>query len=381
MYILREYIVNIFRGGDFLNKLHYWQYDSAREKQMLIYNSKEINIHNHNMITVLLLIHTSLFLLLFMFTSITNYYGYRSRSYFICSLFLLSFYLLLKVAKSFLRGITLLYLGYIALFLYCMYSSRVLSPDTTCSTILALLSQFPLTIMDKKWRINFILLLFTISYIILVIPYKCPDIAIIELVNVVGFAIMSSLIGGHLRASRLEALELRRIGFIRETTDSLTNLPNRRKLFDIIESFNMDAPSFTNIAMLDIDFFKLYNDGYGHQCGDSCLRRISKCFASIAEEYPVTFYRYGGEEFMAIINYEDPTDAKALCHIINQRVYDLQIKHIHSGIGYASVSIGLASLKDLPPDSSFDTWICAADSALYGAKSSGKNTTFVYPYK
>ena len=364
-----------------MNKTNSTQYNSPSEAQILIYNSKDINIHNTNMVTTLLLIHTSLFLLLFTFTTLTHYYGYRSNSYFICALFLLGFYIFLKLVKSFLKGVTLLYLGYTALFLYCMYSSRVLSPTTTCSTILALLAQFPLTIIDKKWRINLILLVFTISYIIVVVPYKSPSIAIDESVNVVCFAIMSSFIGGHLRSSRLEVLELRRIGLIRETTDSLTKLPNRRKLFDIIESFNMNDPSFTHIAMLDIDFFKLYNDGYGHQCGDSCLLKISKCFTSISEEYPVTFYRYGGEEFMALIYYENPSDAKTLCHIINQRVYDLKIKHTNSSIGYVSVSIGLASLTSLPPCSSFDTWICAADSALYGAKSSGKNTTFIYPYK
>ncbi len=369
-------------GGDFyLTKINLGHNHKPNEKQMLIYNSKEININNNNMVTALLLIHTCLFLLLFVLSTFANYYPHHSRAYFICLLFLICFYLLLKILKSFLKGSTLLYWGYTALFLYCMYTSRFLTPDATCVTILALVAQFPITIIDKKSKINVILFVFTTTYIIFVVPYKAQEIALNEAVNIIGFALMSSLIGQHIRTSRLEALELRRIGLIRETTDTLTNLPNRRKLFEIIDSFNIEYPSFRNIAMLDIDFFKLYNDRYGHQSGDLCLCKISKCFTSIAEEYPVTFYRYGGEEFMALINSNTTTEALKLCHLINERVYDLKIIHATSSLGYASVSIGLASLNDIPPGSSFDAWICAADSALYGAKSSGRNTTFVYPFK
>ena len=84
---------------------------------------------------------------------------------------------------------------------------------------------------------------------------------------------------------------------------------------------------------------------------------------------------------MALVNCSNTYEAKKLCNLINEKIYNLKIKHTTSSIGYVSVSIGLASLNDIPPNSSFDAWICAADSALYGAKSSGRNTTFVYPFK
>lgn len=163
-------------------------------------------------------------------------------------------------------------------------------------------------------------------------------------------------------------------------TDSLTNLYNRRYLETTArKEFNkagrLSIPM--NIALIDIDYFKLYNDTYGHQAGDECLIKIAdtldKCFMR-SNEFAA---RYGGEEFI-VINISDETNAFIeRIEKFSNYIHSLKIDHITSKIGHViTVSIGVAS-TEYTKCKTVEKLILEADKALYDAKDNGRNTVVV----
>ncbi len=163
--------------------------------------------------------------------------------------------------------------------------------------------------------------------------------------------------------------------------DSLTQVANRRR-FD--EHLNQEwrrmarekAP--LSLILCDVDFFKTYNDTYGHQAGDECLQQVATAIKS-AIKRPADFVaRYGGEEFVVILPL---TGAKGAVHVAEQiraAVKAAEIAHANSQVGkYVTLSLGVASTV---PDhtSSPATLIAAADQALYQAKAQGRDRVILY---
>jgi diguanylate cyclase (GGDEF)-like protein len=131
----------------------------------------------------------------------------------------------------------------------------------------------------------------------------------------------------------------------------------------------------TSIAIIfvDLDFFKLYNDLYGHQAGDDCLKRVAKCIASGAKR-PFDFAaRYGGEEFVLVL-YGPPDEyARTVPEQIRRDVLELAIPHAGSQAAkHVTVSVGL-SLASAETTRSLTGAIQTADEALYQAKREGRN--------
>jgi diguanylate cyclase (GGDEF)-like protein len=127
------------------------------------------------------------------------------------------------------------------------------------------------------------------------------------------------------------------------------------------------------IIFVDIDYFKIYNDLYGHQAGDDCLKKVAQTIARCAKR-PFDFSaRYGGEEFVLVL-YGPPQDyARTLPEQIRRDVMDLGIEHEGSEISdYVTVSVGVALA---PPGSgrSLTGAIQTADEAMYQAKQEGRN--------
>jgi diguanylate cyclase (GGDEF)-like protein len=127
--------------------------------------------------------------------------------------------------------------------------------------------------------------------------------------------------------------------------------------------------------MCDIDFFKEYNDTYGHVIGDDCLVSVAECLSDSfkrASDFPA---RYGGEEFSVILPHTDDEDALNLCESFQENLKMLAIPHSSSEISdYVTMSIGLVTLEfevDKTPD--VNAIIKAADEALYKAKRNGRN--------
>lgn len=156
--------------------------------------------------------------------------------------------------------------------------------------------------------------------------------------------------------------------------DALTGSYNRRafdkKLHDEwLNCYSLRKP--LAIIMMDIDYFKRYNDAYGHQAGDQCLQAVAACLPST--ETGVFAARYGGEEFAVILPGASLEEAQALAENIRLRVEELRMSHVESEIStWLTVSLGAAS--GFPGEISDSSQILRqADQALYRAKAQGRN--------
>lgn len=175
------------------------------------------------------------------------------------------------------------------------------------------------------------------------------------------------------RTAALEEANLKLMAL--STTDGLTGIANRRR-FD--EMLNHEWSRATRsgqplaLAMLDIDWFKKYNDHYGHQAGDECLRRIATTLASSVCRSGDLVARYGGEEFVFLAPATDGENALALAEKVCAALAAQALPHDQSRFGYVTASIGIAVMIPEQDDTP-NTLVKAADDALYLAKEQGRN--------
>nr|WP_024653858.1 diguanylate cyclase [Borrelia persica] len=157
--------------------------------------------------------------------------------------------------------------------------------------------------------------------------------------------------------------------------DGLTQIPNRRFFTDQFAKSWMQALEQKNnviVGMLDIDYFKKYNDNYGHTNGDECLKLIAKSLNKIAIKYKIDVARYGGEEFILFSVNKSLKEMIDIVSILIEDIRNLAIVHDYSSVSnFVTVSIGLA--EQIPQDSNFTSIIKLADDKLYEAKISGRN--------
>jgi diguanylate cyclase (GGDEF)-like protein len=156
--------------------------------------------------------------------------------------------------------------------------------------------------------------------------------------------------------------------------DSLTQIANRRyfeqQLAETWEGW-MDEGRQLAIVMIDVDFFKFYNDRYGHQAGDVVLRLVADRIQSVSEVHGAFAARLGGEEFGVIVS----GDERLACRIaegIRTAIHALDVEHTGSKIGRVTVSIGCAAVATESARSTSDI-MQAADVRLYIAKKLGRN--------
>ena len=184
-------------------------------------------------------------------------------------------------------------------------------------------------------------------------------------------AIVLARVRTHVELKRLrDRLELM------STTDGLTGIANRRGL-DVCLGREWlraaRAKSPLSLIMADIDFFKAFNDHYGHLAGDTCLRKVAQAMAGTATRSADLVARYGGEEFVVVLPDTDAAGARVLAEELRRRVAALGIVHAASAAaGCVTISIGVASLvPDGRDDPSY--LILKADEALYQAKDQGRD--------
>jgi diguanylate cyclase (GGDEF)-like protein len=160
-------------------------------------------------------------------------------------------------------------------------------------------------------------------------------------------------------------------------TDSLTGVANRRRFDEVLDlewTRANRAQQPITLGILDIDWFKLYNDNYGHQAGDDCLRKVSAVLTANICRKGDLVARYGGEEFVFIIPGMNAQHALKVSEKICKDIEALAIPHKKSIFGHLTVSIGVTSIT---PQSSQNAYmlIKVADEALYEAKNLGRNTS------
>ena len=182
-----------------------------------------------------------------------------------------------------------------------------------------------------------------------------------------------------LRARVRNHLELKRRGDILKGLshlDGLTGIANRRRFDEMLERewrrCRRNAKPLS-LLMMDVDFFKRYNDHYGHIAGDDCLKAVAVALCSVVKRPGDLVARYGGEEFVALLPETVAPGALEVAEAINHAINDLDIPHAESeASGHVTLSIGCATL--VPGGNKVPLELVeAADGRLYTAKEEGRN--------
>ena len=159
--------------------------------------------------------------------------------------------------------------------------------------------------------------------------------------------------------------------------DGLTKIANRRNFDETLQKEIKRAMRYKHpisLMMCDIDYFKQYNDTYGHLSGDKCLKKVAACLKKSFKRASDLPARYGGEEFAVILPHSDSKEAYVMCEQFAGNIRELKIAHDASSISdIMTLSIGLATVN--MPDNNMDikSLVNVADEQLYLAKSNGRN--------
>jgi diguanylate cyclase (GGDEF)-like protein/PAS domain S-box-containing protein len=165
---------------------------------------------------------------------------------------------------------------------------------------------------------------------------------------------------------------LRSLAFL----DGLTGVANRRRFDESLQTEwrqGLRNPTALGLLLLDVDYFKLYNDHYGHQAGDACLQLVANALRQHIGRPHDLLARYGGEEFVCLLPGTDREGVQAKAEELRQAVMALGLPHERSPVArVVTVSIGFASW--IPTDHATpEQLLLAADAALYEAKNAGRN--------
>lgn len=158
--------------------------------------------------------------------------------------------------------------------------------------------------------------------------------------------------------------------------DGLTGVANRRRFDEYLEDewqrmYRDQLP--LSLILCDIDFFKKYNDTYGHQAGDACLRRVADALRFCVKRSVDLVARYGGEEFAVVLPNTTAVGASQVAEEIRTVVNNLGIPHAQSAVSkHITLSLGIACMTP-EPHTSPAMLVAEADMALYQAKAAGRN--------
>ena len=170
-------------------------------------------------------------------------------------------------------------------------------------------------------------------------------------------------------------------------TDQLTGIANRRhfdRKFKVEWRRAMREQTPISLILIDVDFFKKYNDTYGHQAGDRCLQQIAQALDSVSHRPADLASRYGGEEFSVLLPITSQENAMMLAERLRKKIEALKIEHTNSELGFVTISVGVSCCQPVwdftgntPDEEQKVTFpamlLTAADNALYVAKEAGRN--------
>jgi diguanylate cyclase (GGDEF)-like protein/PAS domain S-box-containing protein len=160
------------------------------------------------------------------------------------------------------------------------------------------------------------------------------------------------------------------------TIDGLTQIANRRRFDECLQTeWRRMAREQKSLSLIlcDLDFFKLYNDTYGHLSGDDCLRAVAQCVSEQAKRPSDLTARYGGEEFVVLLPDTDSRGAVRVAESILKGVSKMSIEHCRSTVApHVTLSLGVTTATPGSGDS-IGAFVNTADRALYEAKKQGRN--------
>ena len=162
--------------------------------------------------------------------------------------------------------------------------------------------------------------------------------------------------------------------------DGLTQIANRRYFDTYLQQEwlrSVREQHHISLIFIDLDHFKLYNDHYGHQAGDDCLKQVAQVFEQVARRPADVAARYGGEEFVILLPNTDEHGAEHVAKDIQETLRQLQIPHAQSPVS-PSVTCSMGIVCTIPSQAvSAETFVAIADEAVYKAKAQGRNQCVV----
>ncbi|MDQ2865420.1 MAG: diguanylate cyclase [Candidatus Eremiobacteraeota bacterium] len=202
-----------------------------------------------------------------------------------------------------------------------------------------------------------------------------------ETVEAATLATWSSIVALRIHHDRVE-LDKERFETI-AGRDQLTGIANRRAFDSHVQRVwerSRETGEPISIVLLDVDYFKAYNDRYGHLAGDAALHRVAQTLEVSLQRSTDLLARYGGEEFVVVLADCSESDAIGIAERMRQATIDIHIENDRSQIGIVTVSIGVASAR-ATLETNASIVIEQADRALYGAKEAGRNRVVSATYR
>jgi len=223
-------------------------------------------------------------------------------------------------------------------------------------------------------------------FIVAAILVKAPSDWSIDVINAVFSGIIGLIFNWQITMNRMSLFsaasilkEERNTYYDQSTIDELTKLKNRRDFMVTFKRFlsrHRESDNYLCLALIDIDFFKDYNDHYGHPKGDECLRSIGKALNDLHSDN-IYAARIGGEEFALLWFEKEFAHVDNVASLVRNSINNLRIPHEKSEVAeYVSISIGIHVVKcDISND--MQDIYDAADKALYAAKKNGRNRAVI----
>lgn len=290
-----------------------------------------------------------------------------------------------EVTHKFIYLFTILY--FVNLIAFTIYLSVWIYPEHIsafylCILICALLLFINPPIFNLCLTLSAMIALVIFSFI-----KKESNIAILDAVNVIAAGALSIFFNWHISKLRMgleissNILEDERNKYLDQSIiDELTKLNNRRDFMATFKRYVNNyrtQDEFLCIAISDIDFFKNYNDHYGHPQGDECLRTIGAAFNKLKETMGVYAARVGGEEFGMLWFEKDASHVDAVVSYMSSLIRNAKVPHEKSKVSeYVTMSMGVY-IEKLGASNETDALYELADNALYAAKAAGRNCAIV----
>ncbi len=340
-------------------------------KRLVSVNCKVISEYNEKILSALTLIGGLLMMLPLLAVPFSNTKADAITAYLLAATLCFTLFFVFKL--SFMKKYALvgLYIFFSGLFSLAVFLSVVHTPNMRATILLGAFCITPLGFIDRPARINLFIAFWIALHTILAFYLK-PQYALDDTINCLCFAILGCLIGNKMVWIRLEGYELQRLSIIEKETDVLTGLFNRRKLFETLAALETpDAEKPSGILMIDIDHFKDFNDSYGHAAGDKCLRHLGEVLTKFTQNFRLHFYRYGGEEFVAMAYGYDEKELFFIAESLR-----IAVQNTDMGGHRTTISIGVAYCGEEQVQN-YENIIDRADKAVYAAKSAGRNKVFM----
>ncbi len=355
---------------------------TLEERNNLKSSKEEVDKKNKEILETMLFGVTLIFGVTWGFSAITDFFASSGISYLRLAYCIIA--ILAAVTFFFVRFFgkkcttVIVYVVNSGAFVYAFIVSAFIAPDQVTVTFILVLFMVSTLYLDYGWRIHVFMLIATVAFVIAISFFKDPAVINVEIFNSLIVLFLLYVIGTIVRDARLGIIVAKNTMHKYAYYDQLTNVYNRRKLFEDFAKFenNKNVGKITAIGILDVDYFKLYNDTYGHQDGDETLKKIGETIVRMTENYTIGCYRYGGEEF--VITFVDLTevDIEACISEILENIRNLNVPHTGSPYKKITASAGIANLGH-KENLQFVKGLTIADKSLYKAKESGRNTYII----